>query len=130
MEEKSSSKDRLLLFLSENGISKNKCEEMCGWSKGYLSILKGDFGSEKLAALIRVFKDLNIMWIITGEGEHTTSVNKEEEKSNIEPKEEPKGSVISFDEFLQAMSRKDAEINELHRKIGILENRLEHGKSY
>lgn len=51
MEGKSNSKDRLLLFLSEKGISKNKCEEMCGWSKGYLSILKGDFGSEKLCCI-------------------------------------------------------------------------------
>lgn len=129
MEGKSNSKDRLLLFLSEKGISKNKCEEMCGWSKGYLSILKGDFGSEKLAALMRVFSDLNILWLISGEGEHYTT-----------PKEEPKelkeevvkqGSVISFDEFLQAMARKDAEISELHRKIGILENQLgkENGKS-
>ena len=123
MEGKSNSKDRLLLFLSEKGISKNKCEEMCGWSKGYLSILKGDFGSEKLAALMRVFNDLNILWLISGEGEHY--ITQKEEGQELKEEVVKHGSVISFDEFLQSMAKKDAVINELHRKIGILESKLE-----
>lgn len=129
MEEKSSSKDRLLLFLSDKGISKNKCEEMCGWSKGYISILKGDLGSEKLAALIRVFKDLNIVWLITGDGDMYSSSIKAEPK--VQESESAQGSVITFAEFMQYISKKDEIINELHRKIGILENKLgiEHGKS-
>ena len=99
---------------------------MCGWSKGYISILKGDLGSEKLAALIRVFKDLNIVWLITGDGNKYSSSIKAEPK--VQESESAQGSVITFAEYI---SKKDEIIDELHRKIGILENKLgiEHGKS-
>lgn len=124
-----SSKDRLLLFLSDKGISKNKCEEMCGWSKGYISLLKEDLGSKKLAALITVFEDLNVVWLITGYGDMYSFPVEAAPKAQEPESEQGKGPT--FAEFMQYMSKKDEAINGLYRKIGALENKLgiEHGES-
>lgn len=132
MEEKSSSKDRLLSFLAEKKISKNKCEELCGWSRGYLSILKGDLGSEKLASLTRVFKELNLLWLITGEGEMIAAPQKEIQPSLEQSPPEEKGSVITLSEFMEAIEKytkiiteKEAEINILRQEVEALKKQIE-----
>lgn len=125
-EERKNSKARFLEFLSKIGVSQSKCTIMCGWSRGYLPALKGDFGADKLATMMKVFPTLNVIWLITGEGS-MFNPEPEETKGIEEPKE---GTTIPFEVFMQATDRynkmiaeKDAELEELRRQISILQNK-------
>ena len=57
-EKKENSKSRFLEFLNRIEVSQYKCAQMCGWASGYLTGLKGDFGADKLATIMRVFPRL------------------------------------------------------------------------
>ena len=64
-----SAKIRFLAYLKEKGIGQTKCEEMCGISRGYLSKIKDNFGTDMLNKISTAFPLLNIKWIISGIGE-------------------------------------------------------------
>lgn len=129
-EKKENSKSRFLEFLNNIGISQYKCAQICGWASGYLTGLKGDFGADKLATMMSVFPQLNIMWVINGKGEmfNPDMIKGEEEKET--PKEE--GATIPFDMFMQAtnnynkiIAEKDAEINSLRQEVDNLKKQIE-----
>lgn len=129
-EKKENSKSRLLEFLDVIGISQYKCAQMCGWASSYLNGLKGDFGADKLATMMKVFPTLNVLWLITGEGNMFKSKSEpDNESKNDKVLESPKeGATIPFDVFMQTTDRynkiiaeKDAEIEELKMKISTLQ---------
>lgn len=64
-----SAKTRFLAFLKKKGIGQTKCEEMCGISRGYLSKIKDNFGTDMLNKISTAFPLLNIKWIISGIGD-------------------------------------------------------------
>lgn len=122
-EKKDNSKTRFLEFLNKIGISQYKCAQMCGWASGYLTGLKGDFGADKLATIMSVFPQLNIMWVINGQGDmFSTNTNRSEEKTPEVQKEN--GSTIPFEVFMQTtenynriIAEKNAEIDALLQKL-------------
>lgn len=65
----STSKDRLLTFLSEKRIGQSKCEEMAGISRGYIANNKGNIGSKILNRISKAFPDLNVDWLVNGIGD-------------------------------------------------------------
>ena len=67
MEEKQTTKDRLLSFLDENGISKSACERQIGASSGFLSKDTPEFSTDHLRKLSVSFPNLDIMWLIFGD---------------------------------------------------------------
>lgn len=62
-------KDRLLAFIKEEGLSQGKFERACGLSNGYINNLKRSVSTEKLELISRAYPALNIQWLMTGEGE-------------------------------------------------------------
>lgn len=67
MEESQKSKDRLLMFLDENGISKSACERQLGVSSGFLSKDTPELSTDYLRKLSAAFPELDIMWLIFGD---------------------------------------------------------------
>lgn len=129
-EKKENSKSRFLEFLNSIGISQYKCAQMCGWASGYLTGLKGDFGADKLATMMTIFPQLNIVWIINGKGEMFNSDIPKNEEVKEASKEQ--GSTIPFDMFMQTtnnynkiIAEKDAEINELRQEVENLKKQIE-----
>lgn len=61
-------KDRLLLFLAAKEIRPATFERQMGISGGYLRNTTGNFGIDKLEKMHVVYPDLNIVWLLTGEG--------------------------------------------------------------
>ncbi|WP_195507675.1 hypothetical protein [Bacteroides cellulosilyticus] len=127
-EKKENSKSRFLEFLNSIGISQYKCAQMCGWASGYLTGLKGDFGADKLATMMSIFPQLNIVWIINGKGEMFNSDTPKNEEVKEASKEQ--GSTIPFDMFMQTtnnynkiIAEKDAEINALRQEVEKLKNK-------
>jgi transcriptional regulator with XRE-family HTH domain len=68
--------DRLQEYLTRKNISPYNFEKNCGIANGYLSKQmkgKGSIGSEIINKIKEKYKDLNITWLLTGEGQMLTS---------------------------------------------------------
>lgn len=92
-------KARIKQFLDYKGISKNKFYVQTGLSVGFL-----DSGNslvvDKLKKVINTYPDLNLEWIVTGEG------------SMIKPKQ----TTASNSAFLEIIKEKDARIEKYIRE--------------
>ena len=62
-------KERLLAFIKFKGISKNRFETMCGLSKRYVSNISQSISPEVTKKISLTFPDLNMGWVLTGEGD-------------------------------------------------------------
>jgi len=100
-------KERLIFFLSYKKIGQNRFEKESGISNGYISHLKSSIGSDVLTKIINTYNDLNIVWLLTGNGEML----------NVETKE-------SGDAPCLQCALKDAENTRLKDKIIELQERL------
>ena len=64
--------ERLFLFFEHNGIKHTSLEKELGFSNGYFnnSLKKGgSIGDQSIEKIIAKFPDLNLQWLITGNGE-------------------------------------------------------------
>lgn len=61
-------KDRILIFLEYLGMGQNAFEKKCGISNGYISNSRGSFGSRIISKISTAYPDLNVEWLMTGEG--------------------------------------------------------------
>lgn len=61
---------RLRQFVDFKGISKYKFYQLTGIANGYLD-REGNIGTDKCEQIISVFPELNLAWLVTGEGEMT-----------------------------------------------------------
>lgn len=79
-------KERLILFLKHKNLKPAQFEQAIGASNGYINSMRKGLGVDKIEHVRSVFPDLNIEWLITGEGEmlkideqnHPASVCKED----------------------------------------------------
>lgn len=76
-------KDRLLIYLKHLDVGQNAFEKTAGIANGYISHNKGSIGSDILASILKSHPDLNLMWLITGEGEMLKSDKKTSESDTI-----------------------------------------------
>ena len=62
-------KERLVAFIEFKGLSKNKFETLCGLSRRYVSNISKSIQPDMCERTSLTFPELNIGWILTGEGE-------------------------------------------------------------
>lgn len=97
--------ERLLLFITDKGISRNAFYTKTGIGNGSLD-KKGGMNTQSIEKVLEVYPDLNLYWLITGKGERTINPDKKEKiKARIE--EAP------------------VELLELYRKLDILRDKLQ-----
>jgi hypothetical protein len=68
--------DRLLHYLDHKNLSPYVFEKTCGIANGYLNKQtkgKGTIGSKIIEKITAKYKDLNITWLLTGEGQMLTT---------------------------------------------------------
>lgn len=65
-------KGRLLQYLRYRGMGQNAFEEMCGLANGVINKINLGIRSDKLALIAEKCPDLNIRWLVTGEGKMLT----------------------------------------------------------
>ena len=68
-------KDRLLLYLKSNNISKNSFYKEVNVSNGYLD-KQSAVNSDVLARIIKKYNELNYKWLLLGEGEMIETPNQ------------------------------------------------------
>lgn len=62
-----STKDRLIAFISQLGISVNKFETLTNLPMGTIKNSRGDFKTETIRKIWEVYPDIDIVWLILGE---------------------------------------------------------------
>lgn len=62
-------KERLKEFLTYKDIGQNKFADNVGISAGYINNLKDSIGSKIINKISGAYPELNIGWLLTGEGE-------------------------------------------------------------
>lgn len=67
-------KSRCKEFARAKGIPVYKFEEMCGMSQGYVSNIRQSISPAFLQKMTSVFPDLNVTWLLTGNGDMYVSV--------------------------------------------------------
>ena len=70
-------KDRIKMFLSYLGIGQKKFETTVGLSNGYINSLRKAPSADKIKMIINAYPQLNMDWLITGEGEMLNSYKME-----------------------------------------------------
>ena len=77
-------RERLRKFIDYKGISRYKFYKDLGLSNGFLD-KEGNIGSDKCEKIIYQYPDLNIIWLITGEGDmlYTSTKNHNVNQSII-----------------------------------------------
>lgn len=92
-------KGKILQYLDYKGINKNKFYNKTGLSKGFLD--KGNsLGVDKLRIIVDNYRDLNPVWIVTGNGdmllsENTNSPTKSEMVDKMDLTKDPRLNVLS-----------------------------------
>lgn len=78
-------KERLLKFVEETGITIAEFERKCSLSNGYIRKLKGSVGSDKIEDIIKAYPQLNRIWLLSGEGQmlNPSVVQNNENGDNI-----------------------------------------------
>lgn len=61
-------KDRISEFIQYKNITIAEFERNVSLANGYIKKFKGSIGSDKLSNIISYYPDININWLITGEG--------------------------------------------------------------
>ena len=61
--------ERLIAFIDYKGITKNKFETLCGLGKRYVSNISRSISPDVVKKISLTFPELNLGWVMTGEGE-------------------------------------------------------------
>lgn len=106
------SKYRIINYLDYKGISKPLFFSQTGIKRGFLDSdkLNQNISEEHIAKIIATYKDVNLQWLITGEGEML------KESNSITNTSTPKVSVLS--------NEKDERIKELKDMIALQKERI------
>lgn len=74
-------KERMLLICTELGLSANKLSEDSGMSREYIRQMKDYISPEMLRYISRTYPHINLMWLITGDGNMLVNKTNDEDVS-------------------------------------------------
>ena len=76
-------KERLITFIDHKGLTKNKFETLCGLSKRYVSNISQSISQTVCKKISLTFPDLNIGWVLTGEGEMLNTADQKPDETIV-----------------------------------------------
>ena len=77
-------KDRLVAFLQKKGINKSEFGRTIGVSNAFVSSIRQSIHPDKIGKIAIAYPDLNIEWLLTGEGEMLSDGHKVEQVSVVD----------------------------------------------
>lgn len=102
-------KERLIQFLRYNSLSQRQFEKQVGLGNGYVTNMRGTIGGDKLYRISVEYPQLNVEWLLTGEGEMLISENPMKQQPGRH------GSDISY--LLRLIEEHDIRFHELANRI-------------
>ena len=79
-------KDRFIEFLKYLKIGQNKFEKNCNIGIGTINNIRDGISSPNLSKIIKTYPELNLDWLVSGEGEMLKSLHKEINVNNNDSK--------------------------------------------
>lgn len=117
--------NRIKQYIDYKGLTISSFEREVGMSNGsFASQLKNNktIGVDKLENILNIFPDINIEWLLTGNG----PMLKKNERTTIGEPDEPYGSKGSKDELYERIIAEQKErIRDLQRTIEDLRTQLD-----
>lgn len=111
-------KQRVMEFIRYKRIPIAKFENLCGLSCGYIRNMRKGFGVEKLNNIMKMFPELNPMWLLYGDGEMLVSETPTEEKIEEIPNVAPAVAGCVDCRILQVrLEEKQATIDSLRDQL-------------
>lgn len=111
-------KDRILAIIDHYGITANKFSEKIGMSRAFVKNMNDEISTKPLRNILLMFPDINIKWLITGEGEMLLENANQDKKIELTEK-------ISPNILIDYLKEKDKIIGDLREEIGTLKRDLE-----
>ena len=107
--------DRLIQFITYAGLSARQFDISIGASNGYTLRMKknsASIGSDVIENILRVYPQLNVVWLITGEG---AMLKKDMRKEPLEFDELPKNRQEEIEKIIEQKikERQEAELKRL-----------------
>ena len=105
-------KDRLAAYLAAKKVNKSEFGRRIGVSSSYISSMRKSIQPDKVASIAREFPDLNMSWLMTGEGPMLISPAVPPEPSvSAAPKLQP--DALSLDVLVRKIAEQAEEIGRL-----------------
>ena len=104
-------KQRLIKFIKFKSLSQAKFEKVIGVSNGFVNNISKSIGVEKAQRISNIFPELNIGWLLTGEGEMLKEEEPtiDEEIQRLEKLIEAQSEAIRSQKLLIAMLQEKIE---------------------
>ena len=96
--------DRTLQFIGFKGIKKSSFYKNTGLSNGYLDKVK-ELGADKILSIISFYTELNIEWLITGEGEMLKQESNNETLGLLNEPSIGYGNNVTKDELIMTQRK-------------------------
>lgn len=124
-------KERLIKFLDFKKISKTKFGETIGVSPAYVTSMRDSISREKIEKIKNHYPELDIEWLLTGEGEMLkTGINQEvngDHNTAVAGNNNTVNSEELISRLIKLLEKKDEQIAEkdiqMNRLISLLEER-------
>ena len=109
--------DRIIQFIQYKGLSARKFDMSIGASNGYTLRMKknhASVGSDVIENIVRTYPQLNLIWLITGEGEMLNS-----DKAIIPAEGFSKSQIKEIEQIVEAKikERQERELKEMLEEI-------------
>jgi hypothetical protein len=125
-------KERTLEFIKYKGIGQGAFEKVVGISNGYINNNKGTIGSDILNSIITAYPELNLYWLITGEGEMLKSKETQESVEMVKLQMEIKNlnsQLAREKELVSQLMGKIEPINKQPGKLSEAQTDMDRGES-
>ena len=99
--------DRIFMFIQHSGLSARKFDLSIGASNGYTLRMKknhASVGSDVIETIIKTYPQLNLVWLITGEGEMLKP-----DASLLKEGKLPLDKTLELEQLIEAKLRKNQE---------------------
>lgn len=111
--------DRLMQFIKHVGLSARQFDMSIGASNGYtlrMSKNRASVGSDVIENILKAYPDLNVLWLLTGEG---PMLKSEEKQEIIDFDKLPKDKQQEIERIIEAKirERQREDLKELLREV-------------
>ncbi len=111
--------DRLMQFIKYVGLSARQFDLSIGASNGYTLRMKknnASIGSDVIENILRVYPQLNVVWLITGEGD---MLKKPEEAETLDFDHLPKSRQQEIEDLIEQKikERQEEELKRLLKEV-------------
>jgi len=110
-------KERLLAYLKEKSIGRNKFEAMAGISLGYITNLKSTPKEGHLVKILNAAPDLNRVWLLTGEGSMLNGIEDESMDTSSVPSWMYENMLHERDKFMLRCRDLERELAEIQARL-------------